>query len=427
MPTTNRTFSVKNGLDVANTIVISNTSGVLNISNIQLMNVVNLNTSGNINTSGTVNVTGAIMSNNGVLAGGTWTPTFSDGVVIDYVNNNGRVSVGSGDSLTIYTGGVGTTTMMNISSTGANIVGVTYTGNANANVSAWSGSYQLFSTQNANTYGSVGVQNRYGPGANASADFVAISDDGNDTTFYIDMGINNSGANDAVYPALTKRDSYVIGSGNATNTSNMTIGTGSQSSNLQFIVGGFANNNIAMWITPVPGGGGNVRIVGNVSTNQNLSVTQNGTFGNISTANIVVTNPITQFANNGVYVAGTLVANNPNINFVAANTSNLSITGTSNTSPGNVTVTIDTRNPPGSGGGAPASPNLSIQVNVAGTMTGNANVLYNVANQSVYVEANLQIANANPLYFGGNQSNTANAQFYFVSNVSSNSLDLWWQ
>jgi hypothetical protein len=70
--------------------------------------------------------------------------------------------------------------------------------------------------------------------------------------------------------------------------------------------------------------------------------------------NVVTLNASTQilqFANSGVYVAGTLVANNPNINFVAANTSNLSITGTSNTSPGNVTITIDTRNPPGGTGG----------------------------------------------------------------------------
>lgn len=86
-----------------------------------------------------------------------------------------------------------------------------------------------------------------------------------------------------------------------------------------------------------------LNVSSNIANVGNVAVTQNLVAGNISTTNLTVTNPIAQFANNGVYVAGTLIANNPNINFVAANTSNLLITGTSNTSPGNVTITLDTR------------------------------------------------------------------------------------
>ena len=62
---------------------------------------------------------------------------------------------------------------------------------------------------------------------------------------------------------------------------------------------------------------------------------------------------ITQQGNLQAFVNGTVVGNsvNSNINFVAGNTSNLLITGTLNASPGNVTITFDTRNPPGTGGG----------------------------------------------------------------------------
>ena len=99
--------------------------------------------------------------------------------------------------------------------------GNAFHGNTAYNSAAWSGSYYFFGAQSANNYGGIGIQNRYAAGANASADFVAISDDGSDTAFYIDMGINNSQVNDAGYPFLGRRDSYLIGSGNTINTSNM--------------------------------------------------------------------------------------------------------------------------------------------------------------------------------------------------------------
>lgn len=77
----------------------------------------------------------------------------------------------------------------------------------------------------------------------------------------------------------------------------------------------------------------------------------------------------------------------------------------------------------GGGNTNPSAPNLSIQVNVAGTLTGNANVLYDVANQNVSMEANIQLANQSPLYFGGNQLNIANAQFSVSYNTTATSLD----
>lgn len=208
---------------------------------------------------------------------------------------------------------------------------------------------------------------------------------------------------------ISLNTSTIIGTGNLLATYNINAGNLGISQNATF-------GNI---------GTANLSVNTNASFG-NIGVTQNASFGNISTANIVVTNPITQFANSGVYVAGTLVANNPNINFVAANTSNLSITGTSNTSPGNVTITLDTRVAGGGGGGTPGGSNQQIQFNNTGAFGGQANLVYNVAQNTMSVEGNVMLANASNLYFGGGQGNTANANFFIFANTSSNSLDIWW-
>ena len=286
MAITNKLFDVKNGLSVANTIVLSNTSGVLNISNINTLTVTqntlvaNITATQNCNVSN-ISATGNIVGNNLV--------------VTTYVNV-GNISA------------TATMTAQNLIATVNAAVTNLFSGNVAYNSSAWAGIYSIYASQNANNFGSVGIQNRYGPGANASADFVAISDDGSDTAFYIDLGINNSSANDALYPTLGKRDSYLIGSGNAINTSNMTIGTLSQGSNVQFIVGGNANSNISMWLSPVTGGGANLRLVGNISTNQNIITTQNVTTGNVSVTTLSNTSLLNASAN--IYTANVFVTQN---------------------------------------------------------------------------------------------------------------------
>jgi hypothetical protein len=335
MSLTNRTFSIRNGLDVANTIIVTNTSGVINVSNIQWMNAVNVNVSNNF-------YTGNIWLNPGNLA--------------------------------IITG----VTWMNL-----------------------------------------------------------------------DTGIIQTNSTNMVVQTIVSSNQNVVlsanGTANATlsNTGNLTLSSG------------------------------------------NLVTTYN-----VVTGNLIATNPIAQFANSGVYVAGTLVANNPNINFVAANTSNLSITGTSNTSPGNVTITFDTRVPPGTGGGGSVNAyanvglvassldnivwlntqsvlvtvtqnasethgvnvtaivnstlnltslnvttltttggaaNQEIIFNNAGTLQGQANLTYNVAANAMSLEGNVVLSNATSIGFGGNFANSANGQFYILWNSSSSSLDFTFQ
>ena len=54
----------------------------------------------------------------GLYSTTTFTGTYSDGIVLDYVSTNGRISVGSSDGIGFYAGGVATTPLMNISSSG---------------------------------------------------------------------------------------------------------------------------------------------------------------------------------------------------------------------------------------------------------------------------------------------------------------------
>ena len=51
-------------------------------------------------------------------------------MVVDYVTGSGRISVGSGDGLTIYNGGVGSSSLLSLSSSGALSLGTSGTGNA---------------------------------------------------------------------------------------------------------------------------------------------------------------------------------------------------------------------------------------------------------------------------------------------------------
>jgi hypothetical protein len=56
----------------------------------------------------TLNASG-VLATSSVLAGGTFSGSYTDGIVVDYATGNGRISVGANDTLTVYGGGVATT------------------------------------------------------------------------------------------------------------------------------------------------------------------------------------------------------------------------------------------------------------------------------------------------------------------------------
>ena len=95
----------------------STTVPVITLSaNGRVSSIVNTAISGTF--TGNVLATGSLTSNNGLYVSNNYTGTYSDGVVIDYVTGNGRISVGSGDQITLYTGGPNTTPVANLYSNG---------------------------------------------------------------------------------------------------------------------------------------------------------------------------------------------------------------------------------------------------------------------------------------------------------------------
>lgn len=63
--------------------------------------------------------TGASLTNtNGFCSTSTYTPTFSDGIVTDYITGIGRFSVGASDGFIWYNGGVATTSLMGMDTAG---------------------------------------------------------------------------------------------------------------------------------------------------------------------------------------------------------------------------------------------------------------------------------------------------------------------
>ena len=92
---------------------------------------------------------------------------------------------------------------------------------------------------NANSYVQVNIQNK-NPGNAASSDFVATADNGNDTTNYIDMGINSSTYNQAAYSMGVADDGYLVTMGG-----NLGLATGTAGKTIQMYAGGTTSADLA--------------------------------------------------------------------------------------------------------------------------------------------------------------------------------------
>jgi len=73
--------------------------------------------------TGTIGAT-AVHVTNGLVSDGSYTGSYTDGIVVDYATGNGRISAGAADTITLYTGGVANTQMAQFSTTGMNSTAV---------------------------------------------------------------------------------------------------------------------------------------------------------------------------------------------------------------------------------------------------------------------------------------------------------------
>jgi hypothetical protein len=94
-----------------------------------------------------------------------------------------------------------------------------------------------------NDFSEVSVKNISNAGE-ASADFVCYNDQGDGTTFFIDMGINSSNYNSGDYPIFSPNSAYLYTGGENTSTSDLIIGTSTPGSNLKLFSGGIGTESI---------------------------------------------------------------------------------------------------------------------------------------------------------------------------------------
>jgi hypothetical protein len=142
------------------------------------------------------------------------------------------------------------------------------------------------------TYTQVVFQN-HNQGANASADFVAVANNGDDGNFYIDMGINSNVYNNSDYALMGPNDGYLY-----VNGGNLNIGTQTAAKIIEFFTGG---TNSTTFIRGMVSDSG-LSMVGNVTANNligNSLATTNGisATGNITGNNIFSLNVVSAVGN----------------------------------------------------------------------------------------------------------------------------------
>ncbi len=122
---------------------------------------------------------------------------------------------------------------------------------------------------NTNSYAQVNVNNQ-NSGTSASTDFIATADNGDNSDYYTDMGINSSTYNVPTFSVSGPNDGYLyvqgISDGSASG-GNLVLGTANAAKNIEFFTGGTLATNERMTINGV----GQVKIsdLGNVLADPN--------------------------------------------------------------------------------------------------------------------------------------------------------------
>jgi sRNA-binding regulator protein Hfq len=128
-------------------------------------------------------------------------------------------------------------------------------------------------------YSQIVLKNHY-QGANASADIVAVANNGDDSSYYIDMGMNSNVYSNSDYAVTGANDGYLY-----VNGGNLAIGTQTVAKSINFFTGGTSNlTNIRGTLSDT-----GLSMTGNVTANNMISnsATINGTVsvsGNVSAA-----------------------------------------------------------------------------------------------------------------------------------------------
>jgi hypothetical protein len=134
---------------------------------------------------------------------------------------------------------------------------------------------------NVNSYSQNVIKN-HSSGSNASADFVAVNDTGNDSANYIDVGINSSTFSNVDYSIMGANDGYLY-----INGGNLSIGTQTATKNIVFHTGGTTSNKLRATISDT-----GLTVVGTVSATTFSGALTGNVTGNVSGNAGTVTNGV---------------------------------------------------------------------------------------------------------------------------------------
>jgi len=369
-------------LTVTDLSIIGNVSNVIpSVVGGKIIYVANTATTYNdINTSGLVT---------GNAANG-----FSAGMLYDTASNTWQFNSGNSWGITANTV-YGNTGFFNE---------FVHVGYANATIEYANASIQA--DTNIDNFSQIAQQNHF-QGANASSDFVAVANNGDESNYYIDMGINSNVYNNADYAVTKANDGYLY-----VNGGNLIIGTQTATKTISFFTGG--TNSASLIRATITDAGlsvvGNINSANTISSNLVTGVTMSAS-GNITGNNILSLNTVS--------AQGNVIAQNVNTGIVSATANvvggNIRTTGlisaTGNITGGNLitaTTVID--------GGISTSGNITgANIITSGLIsaTGNVNASNVVANLAVIsstlsILGNIQGGN---LLTAGIISTTGNATF----------------
>ena len=158
-------------------------------------------------------------------------------------------------------------------------------------------------------YLQMNLQNIDGDG---SGDFVITANNGSDTQYFIDLGINGDTFSDSDYSSMDKNDGYLYVSGAPGDPSNLVLGTSTPGSEVVLIVGGTKYSNVVARFTEQY-----LRLNTNVSLVFS-DATQQFTAASPVAFSEASFNKANTASSNTVYLLGAL--NQTNTNIVNANT-----------------------------------------------------------------------------------------------------------
>ena len=395
MATINKTFSVRNGIDVANTVIVSNSSGVINVSNITLMNVVTLNVSGNIANTGNLSVTQNTVT-------GNLSVTSLANVATANLTNFGVANAG--------TGVIAGVANLNFNGSGTVNVAVTANGTNQANV-----------TLSVNTSAFSGAANVY---ANSGLVLATAGNLTFNNTASVNASVIANGTNSANIGFTVNTTMNLVSlnvSSNIANAGNILVSQNTVTGNLTVVQnvssGNISAANISITSTA------NIGVL-NVSTSANVTGTINAT-ANISSGNVIVAQNI----------AGGNIAVTQNLSAGNISAANLSITSTANVGVLNVSTSANVTGTINATANISAG-NLALSQNASlGNLTATQNVsagnlvatsLISGATGSfsgqVTIGGNL-IVNGTTITLNSSSISTNDQYIYILSNNAADTLD----